>query len=196
MKSAKTDQINAATELMKSKTIELGDTKADNANAKQDLLDTQKMLAADTKFLETLKAKCENADQDYAARQKVRSEEIQAVSETIGILTSDESQQAFSKSQSFIQMSLRTRRMSAKDQRREKAAHLLKMAAMKSGDAQLAKLAVSVKADVFAEVKKAIDGMMAELSKIQAEEAETYEYCTSELKANEKETEAKTELKA
>merc|ERR1719428_998128 len=70
------------------------------------------------------------------------------------------------------------------------------MAAMKSGDSQLAKLAVSVKADVFASVKKAIDGMIAELTKIQAEEAEQYEFCTSELKANEKQTEAKTELKA
>merc|ERR1719428_2250007 len=70
------------------------------------------------------------------------------------------------------------------------------MAAMKSGDSQLAKLAVSVKADVFAEVKKAIDGMIAELSKIQKEEEEQYEFCTSELKANEKQTEAKTELKA
>merc|ERR1719160_2223255 len=86
--------------------------------------------------------------------------------------------------------------MSAKDQRREKAAHLLRLAAMKTGDAQLAKLAVSVKADVFAEVKKAIDGMIAELSKIQKEEEEQYEFCTSELKANEKQTEAKTELKA
>merc|ERR1719428_2541127 len=69
------------------------------------------------------------------------------------------------------------------------------MAAMKSGDSQLAKLAVSVKADVFASVKKAIDGMIAELSKIQKEEQEQYEFCTSEIKANEKQTEAKTELK-
>merc|ERR1719331_2615672 len=76
------------------------------------------------------------------------------------------------------------------------AARLLKKAAMKSGDAQLAKLASSAKLLDFSEIKKAIDDMMAELKKTQKEEAEKYEFCTSEIKMNEKETAAKHELKA
>merc|ERR1719161_152819 len=67
---------------------------------------------------------------------------------------------------------------------------------MKSGDAQLAKLASKVKLLDFTEIKKAIDDMMAELKKIQTEEDDKYEFCTSEIKANEKETAAKTDLKA
>merc|ERR1719331_3359538 len=76
------------------------------------------------------------------------------------------------------------------------AARLLKKAAMKSGDAQLAKLASSAKLLDFSEIKKAIDDMMAELKKTQKEEADKYEFCTSEIKSNEKETAAKHELKA
>merc|ERR1719207_328342 len=67
---------------------------------------------------------------------------------------------------------------------------------MKSGDAQLARLASSAKLLDFSEIKKAIDKQMAELKKIQKEEADKYEFCTSEIKANEKETAAKTDLKA
>merc|ERR1719515_171487 len=111
---------------MASKTTELADAKDKNAMSKQDKADTEKQLAADTKFLEKVKATCATADADYEARQKARGEEIQAVSETIGILTDDEAQTAFSKSMSFIQMRLHTRRLSAQDRMRERAAHLLK----------------------------------------------------------------------
>merc|ERR1719393_168224 len=104
MKKAKSDQIKAAEDLSKSKSIELGDTKAALAADKQELKDTTETMAADTKFLENVKATCATADADYTARQKVRTEEITAVGETIGILTNDEAQTAFSKSTTFIQL--------------------------------------------------------------------------------------------
>merc|ERR1719420_772878 len=93
-------------------------------------------------------------------------------------------------------MRARTHRVSAWKQQRKKAAELLQKAAEKSGDAQLAKLASSSKLLDFSEIKKAIDDMMAELKTTQKTEAEKYEFCTSEIKANEKETAAKYELKA
>merc|ERR1719420_2365423 len=194
MKKAKTDQIKAAEDLSSDKTVQLGDTKAALAAAKQDLEDTSAQLAADEKFLANVKDTCATADADYQARLKVRTEEITAVGETIGILTNDEAQTAFSKSSSFIQLSMRTHRLSAL--KREKAAHLLKKAAIKAGDTQLAKLASSTKLLDFSEIKKAIDDMMAELKEVQAGDDSKYEFCTSEIKANEKETAAKHDLKA
>merc|ERR1719310_2073933 len=196
MKKAKTDQMTAAEDLSKSKTILLGETKAKLAMDKDDLKDTTAQLAADTKFLENVKSTCATADEDYAARQKVRTEEIKAVGETIGILTDDEAQTAFSKSSTFIQLSMRTRRLSSDQQKREKAMWMLQKAAMKSGDSQLAKIASKAKLLDFSEIKKAIDDMIAELKTTQKTEAEKYEYCTSEIKANEKEAAAKTDLKA
>merc|ERR1719174_1023961 len=73
---------------------------------------------------------------------------------------------------------------------------MIRLAAMKSGDAQLSKLASSAKLLDFSEIKKAIDDMMAELKTTQKEEADKYEFCTSEIKSNEKQTAAKQELKA
>jgi len=196
MKAAKSDQISAAEDLSSSKTIELGDTKAKLSADKKDLTDTEAQLEADTTFLESVKDTCATADADYEARQKVRGEEIKAVGETIGILTSDEAQTSFSKSTSFIQLRLRTRRMSSAQMKREKAARLLRQAAMKSGDRQLSMLSSKMKLLDFSEILTAIDAQMAELKKIQKEEADKYEFCTSEIKANEKETAAKTDLKA
>jgi chromosome segregation ATPase len=196
MKKAKTDQMTAAEDLSKSKTIELGETKAKLSMDKEDLKDTEVQLAADTKFLENVKATCATADEDYAARQKVRTEEIKAVGETIGILTDDEAQTAFSKSSSFIQLSMRTRRLSSVEQKREKAVRMIRKAAMKSGDAQLSKLSSKVKLLDFSEIKAAIDEMIGELKTTQKDEADKYEFCTSEIKLNEKENAAKTDLKA
>jgi len=196
MKKAKTDQMKASEELSSQKTIQLGDTKSQLANNKQDKKDTEAQLAADTKFLENVKDTCATADEDYEARQKVRTEEITAVGETIGILTDDEAQASFSKSVSFIQLSLRTHRMSSEEQKREKAVRMIRAAAMKSGDAQLSKLSSKVKLLDFSEIKKAIDDMMGELKTVQKEEVEKYEFCTSEIKANEKQNAAKTDLKA
>merc|ERR1719389_1197036 len=118
--------MKAAEGLSSEKTIQLGDTEAQLAANKQDLKDTEAQLAADTKFLENVKDTCATADEDYEARQKVRTEEITAVGETIGILTDDEAQTAFSKSgASFIQLSLRTRRLSEWKLQRKKAVQLL-----------------------------------------------------------------------
>merc|ERR1719321_1176037 len=86
--------------------------------------------------------------------------------------------------------------MSRADRNRARAAHLLRQAAAKSGSAQLAQLASSAQQDAFAEVKKAIDEMMAELKKTQKEKAEKYEYCTTEIKENDKERAEKTDYKA
>merc|ERR1719456_1438545 len=67
---------------------------------------------------------------------------------------------------------------------------------MKSGDSQLAKLANQAQLDAFAEVKKSISAMVDELGKTQKEEADKYEFCTSEIKANDKERAEKTDYKA
>lgn len=198
MKQAKTHELSAGQKLAQSKSMELADTMDKNVQSKQDLEDTSRQLAADSKFLEGLKAKCQDADQQYEARQKVRGEEIQAVSETLNILTSDESQAAFSKSSQFIQLSSRTRRMhgtNLNDARRSKAVQLIKKAAMKSGDSQLSKIAESAQLDAFAKVKESITGMIAELNKTQKDEVDQYEFCTSEIKANDKERAQKTETK-
>jgi hypothetical protein len=193
LKSAKESEIASSTKLAESKTVEMADTNDKNAQAKQDLKDTEASLAADTTFLENLQGKCASASEEFDKRSKTRGEEIAAVGETIGILTSDEAQQSFSKSSSFLQLSSRTRRVSRYERRRQEAAHLLRRAGMKAKSASLLKLATNVEGpkDAMKQVVVQIDKQIEELKKTQKEEYEQNEYCKDEIKKNEKETEAK-----
>merc|ERR1712224_645299 len=150
----------------------MGETGDKKAEAKQDLEDTTAQLEADTKFLANVQEKCDAAMKAYDARQKGRSEELEAVSQTLGILTDDEAQQAFSKSMSFLQLS-----MSAKEQ----AAKLLRKAGIKAHNRNLILLATAARQDPMAAVKTQIDAMVAELKKTQKEEDEKKEYCETEI---------------
>merc|ERR1719498_136073 len=103
LKEAKTKEIAAAEGQIQAKQGQLGDTDEENAQSQQDKKDTETALEADVAFLADLKDKCAVADAEYAARVKVRTEEIKAVSDTINILTNDEANDAFTKSMTFIQ---------------------------------------------------------------------------------------------
>merc|ERR1712046_221972 len=103
---------------------ELAQAEFDNANAKEDLEEVQAKLSEEQKFLMELTKQHEDAEKAYEARKKDRLGEIQAVSATIEILTSDEARDAFNGAYKFIQMSMRTRRVS----QRNLAAKLLRKA--------------------------------------------------------------------
>merc|ERR1719321_965714 len=106
MVADKKKEINAAKELIDAKFTELAETDEKNALSKKDLEDTSTALDADTKFLEDLKPKCESAESEYMVRSKTRNQEIQAVSETIGILTDDDAKDLLLK---FVQVSSTTK---------------------------------------------------------------------------------------
>merc|ERR1719321_595625 len=75
------------------------------AQSTTDLKNTKATLEADKQFLADLESKCASMDAEFAARKKVRAEEMTAVGETLAILTSDESRDAFGKTGSFAQTS-------------------------------------------------------------------------------------------
>jgi len=188
MKKAKTAELAAANSQIESKTVNLGDTEQSFAQATQDKKDTEASLEADTQFLADLKSTCATADAEYSARVKVRTEEQQAVSETIGILTSEEANDAMTKSMSFLQ----TGKTSTL---REKAASLLKGAAQKFKNPRLSTLAMSARLDAFAEVKKNIDLMVVELKQTQQDEVVDRDYCIKSLNDNAKQDAAAQDQK-
>merc|ERR1719316_1559316 len=102
--------MKAATEQKDAKEAQSADAAEKLAQSKTDLKDTEATIEADTEFLADLKERCASMDAEFAARKKVRAEEITAVSETLAILTSDESRDAFGKtgSASFVQISSST----------------------------------------------------------------------------------------
>jgi len=180
LRASKTAEIEAGEKQAESKEDALATTSMNLAEAKEDLEKTQATLAEDQKFMKTLKETCTDADKNFETRKAARLQEIKAVSETIEILTSDESKDLFKDSFSFLQVS---------EQRhsdlRRKASALLRGVAAKVNAPELSILATNVELDAFTRVKKAIDDMIAQLKAQQGDEVKKHDWCNAELHSNE-----------
>merc|ERR1719352_2270767 len=122
LRSAKTSEIESGEKMAEEKEDELATTDNDLAEAKEDLEQTKKQLAEDQAFMKNLKKMCSEGDANFEERKKARLAEIQAVSETIEILTGDEAKDAMDTTFSLIQTS-------STDKLRRKAAALLRRTA-------------------------------------------------------------------
>merc|ERR1719217_1803835 len=129
-------------------------------------------------------------DAAYAARQKIRTEEQEAVSEALGIITSDEAKDLMF----FQKLSVTTRRLTKKTDEALRA-RVVKALKQVNGP-HVSVLAIMAKTDVMAKVKEAIDTMVAELKKQQKDEVKKKDFCVEELYQNERQTTAKYEYKA
>jgi chromosome segregation ATPase len=188
LKAAKEEEIAAGQSQLDAKTQELATTDETLAQSRQDLSDTKKSLAADTEFLAVLKEKCEMADSEYAERSKTRTEEMAATSKALEILNSDESQQMFSKTFSFIEEQ-ETARMQTS--RRLSVSKMLSTLAKKLNSPMLSALAVRARLDSFTRVKKAIDDMVNELMAQNADEIKHKDFCVDEFNTNAQQTQTK-----
>jgi chromosome segregation ATPase len=190
LKAAKEEEIAAGQSQDEAKTQELATTDENLAQARQDLKDTKKSLAADTEFLATLKEKCEMADHEYGERVKTRTEEIAATSKALEILNSDEAQQMFSKTFSFLQESSQ---MNAKMMatRRLSVSKMLSRVGLQFSNPGLSALAVRVRLDSFTRVKKAVDDMIQQLLAEKADEIKHRDFCIEEFNTNAQQTQTK-----
>merc|ERR1719191_1960505 len=139
LKAAKEDEIATGRKLIVSIDANIAETQEKYAQEAKQLEDTEEQLAMDTEFLKNLKEKCATMDADYDKRVKDRLTEIDAVADTIGILNSDESFEAFEKQDApvFLQTD------ATQKERRQRAVAALQRAAQVSGSAQISMLAAS-----------------------------------------------------
>lgn len=198
LKTAKLAEISAATESKETKKNELADTEDKLANAKQDIEDTRNSLGADQQFLVNLKAKCSATDAEWAERQKTRSEETEAVTKAIAVLSGDDAHDLFTRTfnggASFVQMHAKV-----VSYKRQRIVSLLKRVARRVGDshaAQLIQIAADAQLDSFGQVKAAIDGLVADLKKEQIDEATHRDWCKGELNQNDSQTALKSRDKS
>merc|ERR1719335_1133256 len=191
LRAAKTDEIAAGEKLLEEKKAELAQAEFDLANAKEDLEEVQASLSEDQKFLAELIKTCDEADKNFELRKKSRLGEIEAVSQTIEILTSEEARDTFNGAYKFLQMSSRTRRMAGT---RSRVVKVLRAAALKSKSPQLSFLATRAELDAFTKVKKMIDEMIEKLKLQQADEVKKKDWCDSEFQENTMETMKKEDL--
>merc|ERR1719387_1532805 len=144
LREAKNEEIAAGEKLLEEKKAELAQAEFDVANAKEDLEEVKAALSEDQKFLMNLLKTCEEAEKNFELRKKSRLQEIQPVSETIEILTSEEARDSFNGAYKFFQVEQTSK---ANEQRRVIAAKLLRNVAKKIGNPELSVLASSVELD-------------------------------------------------
>merc|ERR1740133_24468 len=191
LKAAKEDELATGRKLIVSIDANIAETQEKFAEEAKQLEDTQGQLAMDVEFLASLKEKCATMDADFDKRTKDRLTEIDAVGDTIKILNSDESFEAFDKQEApvFLQTD------ASQKQRRQEAVSALQRAAKLSGSPQIAMLAASAQLDAFTKVKALIDKMVTELGTQQKDEVDKRDWCISELNSNKRSTDAAYEQK-
>merc|ERR1719165_11103 len=82
-------QVAHGTEERDSKMAFKAKRETDSATAKGDLADTSAAKAEDEKTLKDLTTECAQTTVDFEARQKLRQEELDAISQAIEIMSSD-----------------------------------------------------------------------------------------------------------
>jgi len=211
--AAKNDEIDAGKRKLDQMEVEDAGNGQALSDAKEDLTETRRQRSEDVKFLQDLKATCNDLDAQWEKRSKTRTAETMAVAEAIAVLTEDDARETMARSVSLLQTSLRSR---AAASARAAAAATLRDAADSMSDlddddllqawhgrrhpgmkrrAQLSALAVTFQLDTFEKVKEEIDKMVAEMRKQQEEEVKFKAYCQNELSKNAKSVFDKSELK-
>lgn len=127
-------------------------------------------------------------DKEWEERQKTRQLEMEAVSKALAVLSSEESADVF---KGTFNPSLLQAEVATHSKVRSQASQLLNAVANKYHNPRLATLAIRVRLDAFTKVKKAIDDMIAELSKQQEDEVKHKDFCVDEFNTNQLQTEKK-----
>jgi len=111
--AAKEKEVNALSKAIEEKMVRVGKLQVDIVEMKEDLDDTQKALAEDQKFAADLAKNCKTKSAEHAENQKLRSEELLALSDTIKVLNDDDALELFKKT--LPEQALSSRSRSAKN---------------------------------------------------------------------------------
>merc|ERR1719389_499252 len=139
LKASKEKEIEMATEAIETKMGRAGDIAVSVVQSKDALEDAQDAAADATKFLATLEKDCADAGKKHAESTKLRSMEISAISDAIGILNDDDALDVFKKAlpSSFVQTVGFLQQTDAKASRARKAQAIIAGLAGKSKNAQM-----------------------------------------------------------
>jgi len=149
--------------------------------------ETKKQLAADEKFFDETKKACSAKAEQWSGRSRSRTEELAAIDEAIGILTSPEAKATFANSTStfFLQTAV-VENNEVEGPKRAAAFNILKKVAQNSHSLRLASIASSVSTTGhFDKVIKDIDLMIKNLREEEKADIEHRDWCESEQKSAE-----------
>jgi len=165
------------------------------ADAEADHKETTRVKEEDEKYLANLTATCEQKSSDFEARQKLRTEEIQAIEKAIEIISSgavkgnsEKYLPGLVQTSAFAQL-----RSDLTAQAQHDVASFLKKQGAKLNSRILSTLAVRVANDPFVKVRKMIKDLLVRLMEEANEESEHKGWCDKELSTNEQTRKEKTD---
>merc|ERR1719473_1922704 len=187
-----TSQISKAEEERDGKISLKAKTEGAKASDKGELSDTKASLAEDEKFLADLTAECEAKSMEFENNQKVRQEELDAITKATEIMKSDAVSfvQSSGAITSLVQLRSTAASMSAAQQA---VAVFLEDKAERINSRILQLLAAKAASDPFKKIIKMIKDMITKLVEEANEEAEHKGFCDQELGANKATRDSKTE---
>merc|ERR1719498_1386163 len=97
LKKSKEDEQKAATTAIETKQTRAGELAVSVVEVADDIEDTTAEVADSEKFAKQLEEQCGVKEKKWAEREKLRSEEIAAISDAIGILNDDDALDVFKK---------------------------------------------------------------------------------------------------
>jgi len=167
------------------------------ADAEGDLQDTTSTMQEDQKYVDDLIATCEQKGNDFVARQKLRAQELEAVSKAIEIISSDDVKGASEDHlPQFYQEGTSFAQLRSTDKQKElvsKTGAFLQARGKALNSRVLMALALRTASDPFGKVKKMIKDLIVRLMEEANEEAEHKGWCDTELSTNEQTRREKTE---
>merc|ERR1719274_536141 len=199
LSAAKASEIASATSAIESKTKRSGEVAVEVVQTKDDLEDTEAEVKDTQAFIGDLATQCAEKKADWAERQKMRAEEISAISEAIKVLNDDDALDLFKKTvPSMVQTGMEFLQKSSKSSVALRAKGLL-VSLMQTGRAHTTQLslmasALKSKAVDFSKITEQIDGMIDVLGKEQTDDDTQKAFCDEEFTksaAEKKDTEDK-----
>jgi len=139
--------------------------------AEEEASSTTKTLHADTEYLSELKNSCAAKAAEWTERQKSAGEETEAILKAKDVLTAGV--------KAFLQTSVRVRRVAVTDVRATVVATLRKFG-KDLHSTELLQLASRAESDPFEKVRGLIEGMIQQLMKAAAAEADQKAFCDEE----------------
>jgi hypothetical protein len=189
--------LTAATDERTQKSVAKGKALQGAADAKGALQDTTTTRDDDSKYAADLTATCEQKSSDFANRQILRAEELEAIGKAIEILGSGAVSGASEKHlPQLLQLkatSLAQLRDAYQSPQQAKVASYLTRQAKKLNSRILSVFAIRVAADPFKKVKKMIKDLIVKLMEEANEETEQKGFCDKELATNEHTRKEKSE---
>jgi len=184
LSAAKKKEISTLQAQIENEMKRAGNLDVKTAEMENDKEDTEQALTADQKFKAELKTNCATKSKEWETIQKVRSEELLAISETITVINDDDAMELFKKTLPSASMSLMQVDQTMSSMRARALAALGKAKSGRPG-LDFISLALRGKKAGFTKVIGMIDEMVKNLAAEQKEDDSKKEYCDTQLDESE-----------